>query len=78
MFRTTTWNELYDQIINVNDPCGVKVKVVREWKILDWCTGQMYQKNQVIRVFCSEDTIRPIPSCLSLVTVLFGCEMVLQ
>ena len=28
-----------DQIINVNDPCGVKVKVVREWKILDWCTG---------------------------------------
>lgn len=34
-----------DQIINVNDPCGVKVKVVREWKILDWCTGQMYQKS---------------------------------
>ncbi len=59
-----------DQIINVNDPCGVKVKVVREWKILDWCTGQMYLKNQVIRVFCSEDTIRPIPVCLSLVTVL--------
>jgi hypothetical protein len=58
-----------DQIINVNDPCGVKVKVVREWKILDWCTGQMYLKNQVIRVFCSEDTIRPIPSCITNINI---------
>ena len=59
-----------DQVINVSDPCGLKFKVVREWKILDWCTGQEYHRNQIIRVFCSEDTIRPIPSCLNLVTVL--------
>ena len=51
-------NYYYDDIIF--DLCGNGVKVLRQWNVLDWCTGRDTTGNQVIKV---EDTTAPI--CIS-------------
>ncbi len=40
--------------------CAKSFKVLREWKVLDWCTGQFKFGNQVIAVM---DTKAPIVTC---------------
>lgn len=40
--------------------CAKSFKVLREWKVLDWCTGQLYIGNQVIAVM---DTKVPVVTC---------------
>ncbi len=40
--------------------CAKSFKVLREWKVVDWCTGQLYVGNQVIAVM---DTKAPIVTC---------------
>ncbi|MCZ2100684.1 MAG: T9SS type A sorting domain-containing protein [Chitinophagales bacterium] len=40
--------------------CAKSFKVLREWKILDWCTGQFKFGNQVIAIM---DTKAPVVTC---------------
>lgn len=40
--------------------CAKSFKVLREWKVLDWCTGQLLVGNQVIAVM---DTKAPVVTC---------------
>lgn len=65
---------LYNPIIGTNNLCKINstysdtrielcaksFKVLREWKVLDWCTGQLLVGNQVIAVM---DTKAPIVTC---------------
>jgi len=49
-------------------------KVVRQWKILDWCTGAIIEHNQIIKVL---DTVPPVIDSLPDVTIsttLWDCS----
>ena len=39
------------------DICGASIKVLRQWIVIDWCTGQEATHNQIIKVL---DTAAPI------------------
>ena len=39
------------------DICGASIKVLRQWIVIDWCTGQEATFNQIIKVL---DTAAPI------------------
>ncbi len=32
------------------DLCGAEYKIIREWTVLDWCTGEIVKHNQIIKV----------------------------
>lgn len=53
--------------------CGAGYKLVREWLIVDWCTGQQLNGVQIIKV---EDTMAPIVTCPADLgqPSNFGCE----
>lgn len=51
-------NYYYDDVIF--DLCGNGVKVLRQWNVLDWCTGRDTIGNQIIKVL---DTKAPV--CIS-------------
>ncbi len=40
--------------------CGAGLKVVRQWYVIDWCTGQDTTHNQIIKVM---DTTAPVVAC---------------
>ncbi len=41
-------NATYSDVII--DLCGPEYKVVREWTVLDWCSGEIARHNQIIKV----------------------------
>jgi hypothetical protein len=51
-------NYYYDDIIF--ELCGNGIKVLRQWNVLDWCSGRDTMGNQVIKVL---DTMAPV--CMS-------------
>ncbi|GLR16720.1 hypothetical protein GCM10007940_13350 [Portibacter lacus] len=61
---------------DAGEPClqnNPSFKVVREWTILDWCSGDILEYNQIIKV---ADTIAPVATELPDVTIstdLWGC-----
>lgn len=46
-----------DQIIDV---CPKSYKIIRQWRILEWCSGDVIEHNQVIKV---EDADGPVLEC---------------
>ncbi|NOT36526.1 MAG: T9SS type A sorting domain-containing protein [Saprospiraceae bacterium] len=52
-----------------DDECSYSKKVIRKWTSLNWCTGDVYVFNQVIKINCSKDKIKPIPFCLGTINI---------
>ena len=42
------------------ETCGEQVKLIRDWFVIDWCTGESVSKGQVIKI---RDVSPPITSC---------------
>ncbi len=58
------WNDIeYSQ-------CGVQRKLLREWFVLDWCTGESVSRGQVIKII---DNSSPIVECPS-DTILYPAD----
>jgi len=53
----------------VFDLCGSGIKVLRQWSIIDWCTGESKECPQTIKV---EDNVRPIVTCPADITAQNG------
>lgn len=43
------------------DLCGSSYKLLRTWKILDWCTGELRKENQIIEVIDDQPVIKTCP-----------------
>ncbi|MEM6966215.1 MAG: T9SS type A sorting domain-containing protein [Bacteroidota bacterium] len=52
-----------DQIL---ETCGGSYKIVRAWTIVDWCTSEVFEENQIIKV---ADKTAPIIICPTIPTV---------
>ncbi|WP_235296354.1 T9SS type A sorting domain-containing protein [Portibacter marinus] len=53
-------------------------KVVRQWKILDWCTGAIIEHNQIIKVMDKEPpVIEELPD-VTITTTLWDCSASLE
>ncbi|WP_235296353.1 T9SS type A sorting domain-containing protein [Portibacter marinus] len=53
-------------------------KVVRQWKILDWCTGAIIEHNQIIKVMDTEPpVIEELPD-VTITTTLWDCSASLE
>lgn len=48
------------------DVCGGTFKVLRKWRVLDWCTGAVIEGDQLIKVI---DNVAPIAICPPIDTV---------
>ncbi|MBK9736127.1 MAG: T9SS type A sorting domain-containing protein [Saprospiraceae bacterium] len=44
------------------DICAKSFKVLRQWTVLDWCTGRIIQKYQIIKVVDDEGPVVTIPT----------------
>ncbi|WP_284283796.1 hypothetical protein, partial [Portibacter lacus] len=69
--RIATCLDEFNQPCDMNSP---SFKVVRQWKILDWCTGAVIEHNQIIKVL---DTVAPEFVALPDVTIgtsLWDCS----
>ncbi len=40
--------------------CGIQVKMLRDWFVIDWCTGQTASDGQIIKVI---DNVPPVSGC---------------
>ncbi len=53
----------YNDIVFKND-CDMPIKILRKWKVFDWCTSSVKEHIQLIFFEdCGEDTIKPTPYC---------------
>ncbi|MBK9726599.1 MAG: T9SS type A sorting domain-containing protein [Saprospiraceae bacterium] len=53
-----------DLIIPVGPtPCGEDYKIIRTWTVVNWCSGEIYNHNQVFKIYCGTDTIPPVAIC---------------
>ena len=48
------------------DVCGAGLKVLREWTVIDWCTAESIDHNQILKI---EDRTPPVISCPEDITV---------
>ncbi len=44
-----------------SQPCGVQNKFIRDWLVVDWCTGETKQRGQVIKII---DSASPVSLCV--------------
>ncbi len=50
-----------DEVLNI---CENSYKVLRQWTVMDWCTGEMDQRFQIIKVMDSEGpVVTAVPDC---------------
>ena len=55
------------------DVCDGTYKIFREWKIIDWCTGDAVEVNQVIKVLDEQGPSISCPANLTVSTDPFSC-----
>ena len=53
-------NIMYTYNDIVASQCGVQIKILRDWVVVDWCTGDVVTDGQVIKIL---DVNGPIVSC---------------
>jgi hypothetical protein len=58
---------------NVIDVCDGTYKIVRKWFIVDWCTGDDLEVNQVIKVLDEEGPSITCPANMTVSTDPFSC-----
>ena len=64
-----------DQIIKVSDHrCYTNYKIIRQWVVLDWCSGKSRMMNQLIKVECSNDRQIPVAICQNGLTFKLGAN----
>jgi hypothetical protein len=56
----------YGYIDKVIDYCGASYAVKREWSLVDWCTGEVIEHEQIINV---EDNVAPVIECQDTIDV---------
>ncbi|MBV6442789.1 MAG: hypothetical protein EPGJADBJ_04515 [Saprospiraceae bacterium] len=57
----------------VIDVCDGTYKILRKWSIIDWCTGEAVEVNQVIKVLDEEGPSIACPANLTVSTDPFSC-----
>ncbi len=57
--------------------CGDSYKIVRKWTILDWCTGEVLEHNQLIKVAGQTFTVDAGPDLFTS-TDVWGCTGTIQ
>ncbi|MBK6931822.1 MAG: HYR domain-containing protein [Saprospirales bacterium] len=58
---------------NVVDVCDGTYKILREWKIIDWCTSGIQFHNQIIKVLDGQDPSMNCPAQITVSTDPFTC-----
>lgn len=61
--------QILDPVDQVIDVCPKSFKIIRRWKIVEWCSGDVIEYNQIIKI---EDNQGPQLSCPSDVTMSTG------
>lgn len=52
-------------LIGFSDQCGTQYKIIRQWTVLNWCSGENFMYNQIFKVYCGTDSIPPVAVCNS-------------
>jgi hypothetical protein len=63
----TTYSDIYF------DQCGSGFKVVRQWFIIDWCTSESVNENQIIKVLDLQGPIFECPEDLTISSQAYEC-----
>lgn len=55
----------YDDVVLATGPtpCGEDYKIIRTWSVINWCSGEVLNYNQIIKIYCGTDTIPPVAIC---------------
>ena len=52
-------------LIGFSDVCGTHYKIIRQWTVLNWCSGENFMHTQIFKVYCGTDSIPPVAVCNS-------------
>ena len=63
--------EPVDQVIDV---CPKSFKIIRRWKIVEWCSGDVIEYNQIIKIEDSEGPRLTCPSDVTVSTAQYECN----
>jgi hypothetical protein len=55
------------------EQCGSGFKVVRQWFVIDWCTSESFNENQIIKVLDQEGPIFECPEDLTISSQGYEC-----
>jgi hypothetical protein len=55
------------------DLCGGSYKLLREWLVVDWCTNETREHNQIIKVDDTSAPLFAVPDSLNAVTSAYDC-----
>ncbi len=58
------------------DECGSGFKVVRQWFVIDWCTTESFNENQIIKILDQAGPIFECPEDLTLSSQAYDCASV--
>lgn len=58
------------------EECGSGFKVVRQWFVIDWCTTESFNENQVIKILDQEGPVFECPEDLTLSSQGYECASV--
>ena len=60
------------------EECGSGFKVVRQWFVIDWCTTESFNENQIIKILDQEGPVFECPEDLTLSSQGYSCVSVLH
>ncbi len=55
------------------DECGSGFKVVRQWFVIDWCTTESFNENQIIKILDQDGPVFECPDDLTLSSQAYEC-----
>ncbi|MDF1697902.1 MAG: T9SS type A sorting domain-containing protein [Saprospiraceae bacterium] len=55
------------------EECGAGFKVVRQWFVIDWCTSESFNENQIIKILDKTGPVFDCPEDLTLSTQPYDC-----
>lgn len=61
--------QIFDPVDTRIDICELSYKIVRHWKVADWCSGEIIEHDQIIKI---EDTEGPVMDCPANITIAAG------